>query len=96
MRRDVPALHDGGIVIIDSGNAVVLSFVRTPPSGAKAVIVSLNMSATPQTVTLDLAPASLHGTHAMTLLTDAPSLEGKQDLEHLTLPPYTSWIGSLE
>ena len=96
MRRNLPALHDGGLVMLDSGNPDVLSFVRTAPAGAKPVVVSLNMSAAPQTVTLDLTRASLHANDATTLLTDAPMLQGKQSLQHLTLPPYTSWIGNLQ
>ena len=91
MRRNLPALHDGGIVMLDASNPNVLSFMRT---GANSVIVSLNMSATPQTISLDLAPAALHAGTAKTLLTDEPSLAGPQSLKQLTLPAYASWIGS--
>ncbi len=45
MRRTMPALHDGGVVMLDTANPDVLSYVRTAPAGAKAVVVSLNMSA---------------------------------------------------
>ena len=96
MRRSLPALHDGGIIMLDTGNADVLSFVRTAPAGSKAVAVSLNMSASPQTVALDLASVSLKGFSAQTLLTDAPALEGKQTLTHLLLPPFASWVGRLD
>jgi alpha-glucosidase len=95
MRRTLSALHDGGIVMLDNTNPNVLSFVRTAPKGASAVIVSLNMSDTPQTVSLDLAPANLHGEDATTLLTDVPSLSGSQSLKRITLPPFSSWVGAL-
>ena len=91
MRRNLPALHEGGLVMLDRTNPNVLSFVRT---GANAVIVSLNMSASPQTISLDLAPASVRATMAKTLLTDEPSLAGQQSLKRITLPAYASWIGS--
>jgi alpha-glucosidase len=93
MRRDLPALHDGGVIMLDTANPSVLSYVRTPPSGAAAVIVLLNMSNQPQTVTLDLAAAGLKSAGVKTLLTDAASLASAASLTHMTLPPFTSWVG---
>ena len=97
MRRDLPALHDGGTVMLDPGNANVLSFLRTAPAGARPVVVSLNMSAVSQTVSLELpAVSGAAAGKAKTLLTDDPALAREQSLGHLMLAPYASWIGSLE
>src|SRR5271170_7318608 len=54
LRREIPALHDGGMVMVDTTNASVLSYVRTVPAGGKAVVVALNMTAQPQKIALDL------------------------------------------
>ncbi len=34
MRRGMPALHDGGVVMLDTSNVKVLSYVRTAPAGS--------------------------------------------------------------
>jgi alpha-glucosidase len=96
MRRQLPALHDGGIVVLDSTNSNVLSYVRTAPKGSPAVLVALNMSATPQTVSLDVKAAGIQAQSGKTLLSDEPSLSGEQRLSNLTLPPFASWIGSVQ
>ena len=96
LRRQVPALNQGGVVFIDNGNANVLSYVRTAPAGAKPVVVSLNMSAEPQTVSLDLAAAGVSGTQVKTLATDDGSLTNVTSFTGLTLPPYSAWVGELQ
>jgi alpha-glucosidase len=40
MRREMPALRDGGLVMVDTANPSVLSYVRTPPGGGPAVVVA--------------------------------------------------------
>ncbi len=94
MRRTNPTLHDGGFVMLDAMNPNVLSFMRTPPAGAKPVVVAINFSAVPQSVTLDVSGAA--PSFARTLLSDAPVPSGKQSLKSFTLPPYASWVGSIE
>jgi alpha-glucosidase len=96
LRRDVPALHDGGVVMLDRTNTNVLSYLRTAPAGAAPVVVALNMSADSQTISLDLAAAGLKGSHVKTLLTDEPSLQGATTLTNVTLPPFSAWIATVE
>ncbi|MBB5065444.1 alpha-glucosidase [Granulicella mallensis] len=96
LRRDLPALHEGGMVMLDRTNPNVLSYVRTAPAGAKAVVVVLNMSAQPQTLSLDLAEAGLKGKRVKAILTDESSLKGLSALTNVTLPPFSSWVGSVE
>jgi len=95
-RRDLPALHDGGMVMLDRANASVLSYMRTPPAGTAAVVVSMNMSAQPRTISLDLSDAGMKGKRVKTLLTDAPSLAGASTLINITLPPFSSWVATVE
>ncbi len=96
MRRDNPALHDGGIVMLDIDNPNVLSYVRTAPAGKPAVVVSLNMTAEPQTVSLDLAKAGVNGSRTATLLASDPALNSASSVKGVTLPPFASWVASVQ
>jgi alpha-glucosidase len=95
MRRGLPALHDGGIAMLDTSNPHVLSYVRTAPSGAKPVVVSLNMTAQPQVVHLDLADAGVGAEAVTTLLTNEPSLTHVTSVASITLPPYASYLAEV-
>ncbi len=91
MRREVPALRDGEMRMLDAADAKVLAWERLPVGGGHAVVVVMNMSGTPQTVALDVQGKG----KAATLLTDDPALHAAEDVKSLTLAPYASWIGSL-
>jgi len=94
LRREIPALHDGGMVMVDTTNASVLSYVRTVPAGGKAVVVALNMTAQPQKIALDLKPAGISQRAVRTLLTNEASLQGATTTS-MTLPPFASWVGEV-
>jgi len=94
LRREIPALRDGGMVMVDEANPSVLSYVRTAPAGAKAVVVSLNMTGQPQKIALDLVPAGIKQKAVKTLLTNEPSLQGATSTT-MTLPPFASWVGEV-
>ncbi len=95
MRRELPALRDGGMVMVDTTNPSVLSYVRTAPAGGRAVVISLNMTAQPQTIALDLTPAGISGKNVRTLLTDQASLQGVTTTA-MTLPAFSSWVGEVQ
>jgi alpha-glucosidase len=95
LRRDVPALRDGGMTMLNTDNASVLSYVRSTGSG-RAVVVAMNFTATPQTLTIHLAGSGVAGTTVKTLATDDPSLKSITSLKDITLPPYTSWVATIE
>ena len=96
MRRDNPTLRDGEQVMINNDNPSVLSYVRKGVGGNPAVVVALNFTASPQTISLDTRSAGISGSIVKTVLTDVPSLEHTNSLHNITLPPYASWIGSVE
>jgi len=96
MRRNNPALHNGGVIMLDTSNGSVLSYLRTAPSGQPSVLVSLNMTAEPQTISLDLASSGVSGDHVKTLLSSDPSLAAATSAKSVTLPPFTSWIASVQ
>jgi alpha-glucosidase len=95
MRREVMALRDGGMVMVDPTNANVLSYVRTAPAGGHAVVVALNMTARPQKIALDLSPAGISSKAVRTLLTDQSSLEAVTTTS-MILPEFGSWVGEVQ
>ncbi len=94
LRREIPALHDGGMVMVDTTNASVLSYVRTVPAGGKAVVVALNMTGQAQKIALDLSAAGLSQKAVRILLTNEASLQGVTTTS-MTLPPFASWVGEV-
>jgi len=96
MRRSDPALRDGRQVMLDETNPSVLSYVREGVGGSPAVVVALNFTGEQQTVSLDPGKAGVTGKTVSTLMTDAPSLADTTSLDNLTLPPYGSWVGSVQ
>ncbi len=96
MRSSNPTLRDGAMVMIDKTNPNVFSFVRLGVAGHPAIVVSLNCTAEPQTVTLDTKSAGVSGSAVSTVLTDAPSLANTTSLNGIVLPPFSSWIGSVK
>jgi alpha-glucosidase len=96
LRRSLPALRDGGVVMLDKTNANVLSYLRTPPAEAKPIVVALNMSAQPQTISLDLGAADLSSTHLHTILSNDGSQPAVVAATSITLPPYGSWAATVE
>jgi alpha-glucosidase len=96
IRRLNPTLHDGGIVMLDTTNPNVLSYLRTAPPTSRPLIISVNMTAQPQTIHLDLTAAGITSTHIQTLLADDNSLHDLTTATTITLPPFTSLIAEIE
>jgi alpha-glucosidase len=95
LRRDIPALHSGTITMLDTTNPDVLSYVRSTGSGP-AVVVAMNFTAAPKTITLNLAGSGITGTMVKTLAASDTTLTSTSTLTNITLPPYASWIASVQ
>jgi alpha-glucosidase len=95
LRRSNPALHDGKMAFLDQDNANVLTFVRVDDSG-RAVLISLNMTGTSQTVNLSPSDAGAKGTQVTTLMTSDASLASVKSTQGVELPPFATWIASIE
>lgn len=89
LRRKNPALHSGKMMMLDTSNDKVLSYVRKSGDG-KTVVVALNFTGEPQTVSL----AEVSG-NVSTLITNAAELKTASSLGSLTLPAYGSWVGEV-
>jgi alpha-glucosidase len=96
LRRKNIALRDGAQTMLDTSNPDVLSYTRWVKGGGKAVVVAMNFSAQPKTISLDLSAAGVTGSKVKTLAADDPSLKTVQSLKNITLPPFASWVGSVE
>jgi alpha-glucosidase len=95
MRRSDPTLRSGSMVMLDETNPSVLSYARTAVAGHPSVLVALNCTDQQQTVTLDPDKHGIRGKKVSTLLTNTSSLKQQSTLT-ITLPPYVSWVGSLQ
>jgi alpha-glucosidase len=95
LRRAIPALREGGVVMLDRRNKNVLSYARVDAQG-KAVVVSLNMSGEPQTISLALEGSGINGSQVTTLLANPGSIFDHGAAQGVTLPPYAAWVASVE
>jgi alpha-glucosidase len=95
-RRSNPALRNGTMVMLDKNNPSVLSFVRKGVDGGPSVVVAVNCTGEPQTVSFDLRAVGVKSVSAKTVITDAPSLRGSSKLKDIALPPFSSWVGSIQ
>jgi hypothetical protein len=91
--------------LLDPTNPSVLTYARTAPtdsnsnSKAHAIVISLNFTAQPQTIHLDLTALTASGissTAVKTLLTDAAELQSLNNLTTFTLPPYASLVAEVQ
>jgi alpha-glucosidase len=94
LRRSNAGLRGGRTVMLDRSNPYVLSYARVAAGGA-GILVSLNLSAQPQTVALDLTPAGIRGTHLRTLLADPHVIAATRVGQPLALPPFAAWVAEL-
>jgi alpha-glucosidase len=95
IRRTIPALHGGGVVMLDQHNPDVLSYARID-AGGKAVVVTLNMSATEQLVSLDLERGAIQGGRIRTLMASPSTMSTVQTSENIPLAPFAAWVGAIE
>jgi alpha-glucosidase len=93
LRHTRPALATGRMVMLDVQNTNVLSYVRVTKDG-KAILVALNMSATPQTVSLDVKSAGVRQAVLTTLMVSPGSMERPVSAGTITLPAYAAWVGA--
>jgi alpha-glucosidase len=79
--------------MLDAGNTAVLSYLREGVGGAPAVLVMMNVSAEPQKASVD---AGVKAKALHTLLTDEPSLDKIDASGGIMLPPFATWVGTVQ
>jgi alpha-glucosidase len=90
LRRNNPALHSGSMTMLDTSSPSVLAYERTV-EGQPAVVVAMNFTAQPQTISLDVP-----GTGVKTLATDDPTLKSATSLKNVTLAPFAAWVAAVQ
>jgi alpha-glucosidase len=93
LRHQNRALLDGDYVALNENDANVLSYLRRYKN--EAVLVVLNMSSQPQAVSFDLAPQGFAAKSARTLLTTMAQRSQQGSLSHLSLEPFSVYIGAI-
>jgi len=95
LRSKLPALRDGKQTMLDPANPDVLSYIRSTGTG-QAVVVAMNFTGETKTISLDLAGTGITGSTIKTLAADDTSLKSVHALKNITLPPYASWVASVQ
>ena len=90
LRHTNEALLEGSYTALNEDDPNVMSYLRSYKG--KAVLVALNMSATPQKATFDLSPQGLGGAPLRTLISSDASAKGNE----VTLQPFGLLIASVE
>jgi alpha-glucosidase len=94
LRKENPQLRDGDFIPVDTNNTSVLSYLRKTKDD-KAVLVTLNFTATQQTVRFDLQTQGVQGKQSKTVLASFSTPQA-EDLGHLVLPAYGAYVGQIE
>jgi alpha-glucosidase len=91
LKKTTPALAHGDNEMLDTANTKVLSWLRKAP-GEPAVVVSVNFTAEPQTVSLTVSGS---GSRTKTLL-KTPGAPDPDSLQAIELGPYGVYIGEVQ
>ncbi len=95
LRRSNSALRSGRTLMLDQTNVSVLTYARVGAHG-ETILVSLNMSPQPQTITLKTQAAGLSGTHCRTLLSSPGAIPDARASQPVALPAFGAWVAALE
>ncbi len=96
LRRDQPALHAGSMIMLNPDDPNVLTYARVDARSGATVVVAVNMSAQPQTLSVDLGALGIAAHKVRTLATSAAILAPVTSLRAVALPPFASWIASVQ
>ena len=96
LRRGYPALHDGGIILLDTANPNALTYVRTAPAGQQPIFISVNFTNQDQTIHPNLPAAGLPDHYTWVHMDANIEFNSGKTLATITLPPYASIITGLQ
>jgi alpha-glucosidase len=95
LRASNAALHDGQNIMVDTSDTNVLSYIRKNPGAGRSVLVAVNFTGQPHTVSYNLKLQGIHGHHATALLEDG-GVSRTVDLRHIVLPPFAVFVGEIQ
>jgi alpha-glucosidase len=94
LRREVPALRDGSYVAVNRDDPNVLAYLRKA-DGSEPVLVALNMSAQPQTVTFKLKGFGVEG-NSLRVLVAAPQQSSELSLDRVRIAPFGVLVATVK
>ena len=94
LRRDNPALHEGAMKMLDSGNPQVVAWSRTAPDG-KVLVVACNFNAQPQTVSLTSLDSSAKTAKTLAF-SGGSKVDDAVDLNAVSLPAFGSIVAEVK
>lgn len=94
LKKTEPAFENGANIMLDTENTKVLSWMRQA-HGAPQIVVSVNFTATPQTVNLTIGGVGVRPRKLKTLL-KTPGGEDPVALRRIKLAPYGVYIGEVQ
>jgi len=94
LRKENDQLRDGDFVLTNDTSETVLSYIRVTRNG-QAVVVALNFTGQPQTVSIELSSRGVTGRHLKTLVASF-SAPPPTDMGHITLPAFGSYVGQVQ
>jgi alpha-glucosidase len=96
LRRDLPALGDGPYVAVNRDDPNVLAYLRKSDRGGDPVLVALNMSDQPQTVSFKLTGFGVNG-NSLEVLVASPKQSIEQlPIEKISLAPFAVLVARVK
>jgi len=95
LKKTNAAFAQGDNTMLDTANTKVLSWLRQTP-GSPAVVISVNFTAEPQTVSLILPGAGPCASGKVTTLLKTPGASDPASLAAIRLGPYGVYIGEVQ
>lgn len=92
LRRHYRSVLSGSVVMVDIENPNVLSYVRRSPKN-ETVLVSLNMSRDPQSVSIDRYGLGSKAHHIETLLYSGAGTHYSAATDQVLLSSFAAWVG---
>lgn len=95
LRRTIPALYRGKNIMVDKSDPNVLSYLRRKKGSLPAVLVAMNFTDQPRTVSYKLRKEGIASPVATALLEDQ-GMKKEVNLKRMTLPPFAVFIGEVK
>jgi alpha-glucosidase len=95
LRRSNPAIHEGDMHMLESGNRQVLAWSRTARNG-QLVVVACNFAAEPQVVSLQTAVGESGKTATTLAASGGAGQKNTVDLNRVSLPPFGSIVAEVK
>lgn len=95
LRRQLPALRDGAYVAVNRDDENVLAYLRKGVEGSPSVLVALNMTAEPRTVSFKLTGFGVPGNSLRVLLASPDRQKTELPLQNVRLDSFGALIASV-